>query len=150
MAPPRDLDATDVQILELLEADARRTLADIGSRVGLSAPAVKRRIDRLETLGIITGWTITVDHDRLGRPLEAFTELRFAGGTSVDDITATASKLPEVRAVFATAGDPDALCWIRVRDIADLKRVVDQLRRSGGVMGTKTLMVIDTWTRPGP
>ena len=150
MAPSRDLDATDGEILELLEADARRTLADIGGRVGLSAPAVKRRIDRLEALGVITGYTITVDHDRLGRPLEAFTELRFVGGTSVDEITASISGLPEVRAIFTTAGDPDALAWIRVRDVADLKRVVDHLRRSGRITGTKTLMVLDTWTRPGP
>jgi Lrp/AsnC family leucine-responsive transcriptional regulator len=53
--------------------------------------------------------------------------------------------LPEVEAVFTTAGDPDALVWIKVRDVAHLTTVIDTLRRDGNVSGTKTLMVLDTW-----
>jgi Lrp/AsnC family transcriptional regulator, leucine-responsive regulatory protein len=143
--PRVELDGTDMEILSLLCEDARRTLSDIGGRVSLSAPAVKRRIDRLEELGVITGYTAVLDQEKLGRPLQAFTELRFAGTTRVADISGIAKELPEVQAVFTTAGDPDALVWIRVRDVKDLTRVVDQLRRTGAVTGTKTLMVLDTW-----
>ena len=96
---------------------------------------------------MIIGYTVRVDHAKLGRPLEAFTELRFAGTTPVDEIAGIAEGIPEVQAVFTTAGDPDALVWIRVRDVADLKRVVDELRRSGRVTGTKTLMVLGTSAR---
>ena len=141
-----EADSTDHAILELLQTDARRTLADIGSQVNLSASAVKRRIDRLEERGIIIGYRAVVDQSKLGRELQAFAELTFAGDTRVADIASTAQGLPEVQAVFTTAGDPDALVWIRVRDIADLTRVIDLLRRSGRVTGTKTLMVLDTWT----
>lgn len=144
-----ELDDVDHAILGLLTEDARRTLADIGERVSLSAPAVKRRIDRLEALQVITGYTAVVDHALLGRSLQAFCELRFAGDTKVADIAAVAKGLAEVEAVFTTAGDPDALVWIRVRDVADLTRVIDLLRRSGRVTGTKTLMVLDVWRR-GP
>jgi Lrp/AsnC family leucine-responsive transcriptional regulator len=142
-----ELDDVDHAILGLLTEDARRTLADIGERVSLSAPAVKRRIDRLEALRVITGYTAVVDHARLGCSLQAFCELRFAGDTKVADIAAVAKGLAEVEAVFTTAGDPDALVWIRVRDVADLTRVIDLLRRSGRVTGTKTLMVLDVWRR---
>jgi Lrp/AsnC family leucine-responsive transcriptional regulator len=118
--------------------------------VALSPPAVKRRIDRLEALGVITGYTAVVDHGKLGRPLEAFAELRFGGTTKVDDIATIARGIPEVRAVFTIAGDPDALVWIRVRDVEDLKRVIDRLRRTGKVVGTKTLMVLGAWSQePG-
>ncbi|HEY2983270.1 MAG TPA: Lrp/AsnC family transcriptional regulator [Jatrophihabitantaceae bacterium] len=140
------MDGTDLEIIDLLQTDARRSLADIARQVSLSAPAVKRRIDRLEERGVITGYTITVDHTKLGRPLEAFCELRFAGTTKVDEISAIARDIPEVRAVFTIAGDPDALVWMRVKDVEDLKRVIDRLRRSGKVVGTKTLMVLGTWT----
>jgi Lrp/AsnC family leucine-responsive transcriptional regulator len=143
------LDETDLEIIDLLERDGRRRVADIATRVSLSAPAAKRRMDRLEALGVITGYTALVDHAKLGRPLEAFTELRFAGTTKVDDIAGVAIGLPEVQAVYTTAGDPDALVLIRVGDVAHLKRVVDQLRRSGHVTGTKTLMVLDAWSRRG-
>ncbi len=142
-----DLDDVDHAIIGLLTEDARRTLSDIGERVSLSAPAVKRRIDRLESLGVITGYTAVVDHARLGRPLQAFCELRFAGTTKVADIAGVAAGLAEVEAVYTTAGDPDALVLIRVEDVADLTRVIDLLRRSGRVTGTKTLMVLDVWRR---
>ena len=144
-----EIDGTDLEILALLEEDARRSLADVGRRVSLSPPAVKRRMDRLEELGVITGYTVTVDHAKLGRPLEAFVELRFAGNTKVDDISAIAQGLGEVRTVFTTAGDPDALVWLRVRDVDHLKDVIDSLRRSGKVVGTKTLMVLAAWSPPG-
>ena len=142
-----ELDATDLEIIELLRRDARRTLADVAERVSLSAPAVKRRVDRLESDGVITGYTVLVDHARLGRPLQAFTELRFVGNLPVDEIAGIADDIPEVQTIFTTAGDPDALAWIRVRDVDDLKRVIDLLRRSGRVTGTKTLMVLGTSTR---
>jgi Lrp/AsnC family leucine-responsive transcriptional regulator len=145
-----DLDATDLEILELLRLDARRTLADIAGRVSLSAPAVKRRVARLERLGVITGYTAEIDHAKLGRPIEAFTELRFAGDTKVADIKGVAAGHPEVQAIYTTAGDPDALVRIRVRDVGDLTRVIDLLRRSGRVTGTKTLMVLDTLTPGSP
>ena len=61
------LDATDHEILALLREDARRTLSDIASRVTLSTAAVKRRIDRLQELGVILGYTVQLDHAKLGR-----------------------------------------------------------------------------------
>ncbi len=139
-----DLDQIDQEILNLLALDARRTFGDIGSRVSLSAPAVKRRVDRLERAGIILGYTTRIDHAKLGRPLEAFTELHFAGSSRVDAIASIADDIPEVETVFTIAGNPDALAWIRVRDVRDLKRVIDQLRSRGPVTGTKTLMVLGT------
>lgn len=145
--PEIELDASDRTILDLLAKNARRTFGDIGERVGLSAPAVKRRIDRLEAAGVILGYTTRVDHAKLGRPLEAFTELRFSGDARVDAIAAIADDIAEVQAVFTIAGDPDALAWIRVSDVHELKRVIDRLRNSGDVIGTKTLIVLGTSVR---
>ena len=141
------LDATDSRILDLLRENARRTLGDIGARVGLSAPAVKRRVDRLEAEGIIKGYTVVVDHSKLGQSLEAFAELRFIGTAPVDAIESIAADVPEIQALFTVAGDPDALAWIRVRDVHELKRVIDRIRRSGRVTGTKTLMVLGSTVR---
>lgn len=144
-----DLDGTDVEIIDLLVRDGRRTLANIGTAVSLSAPAVKRRVARLEELGVITGYTAQVDFAKLGRPIEAFTELRFSGGTKVADIAGIARDLPEVDTVHTIAGDPDALAHLRVRDVADLTRVIDLIRRTGKVTGTKTLIVLGSEIRVG-
>jgi Lrp/AsnC family transcriptional regulator, leucine-responsive regulatory protein len=137
-----DLDETDHRLVACLRANARVTLAELANEVSLSSPAVKRRIDRLEERGVITGYTAIVDHGKLGFPLQAFSELRFDGTAGVDEIASIANEIPEVEAVYTTAGDPDALALLRVRDVEDLKRVVDLIRRKGA--GTKTLMVVGT------
>ncbi len=141
------VDSVDHEILDLLREDARRTVSDIAARVNLSAAPVKRRIDRLERLGVIAGYTLRVNHDKVGPSLEAYTELRFAGDTDVDHIMAAARDIPEVREVFAIAGDPDALVRVRVSDVEHLQRVVNQLRRTTSVTGTKTLIVLGRWSR---
>jgi Lrp/AsnC family leucine-responsive transcriptional regulator len=146
MNPDEAADGIDLEILDLLKRDGRATLTAIGADVGLSAPAIKRRMARLEELGVITGYTVELDHTKLGRPIEAFTELRFAGNSKVEEIASIAAKVPEVEAIHTTAGDPDAIAHLRARDLRDLTRVIDLLRRSGRVTGTKTLMVLATRT----
>ncbi len=142
-----ELDPIDHQIIELLSQNARRTMADIGEQVSLSASAVTRRIERLERSGVIAGYTVVVDHRKAGRPIQAFTEVRFAGTADLQEIKETAIQLSEVQAVFTTAGDPDALVWLQVPDVERLGHVIEQLRRRGRVTGTKTLIVLDTWSR---
>lgn len=142
-----ELDPTDHEILALLRQDARRTLSDIAGRVSLSVAAVKRRIDRLQQTGVILGYTVRVDHSKLGMGIEAFTELRFSGTTNVAEIVQTTTAMPETQAVFTIAGDPDALIWLRVRDMAHLQERIDEIRRSHRVTGTKTLIVLDAWSR---
>jgi Lrp/AsnC family leucine-responsive transcriptional regulator len=142
-----NLDEIDRRILELLREDARRTVADIASCVNLSSAPVKRRIDRLQQSGVITGYTVVLDHTMIGPSLEAFTELRFAGNADIDDILRAVEEIPEIQEIFTMAGDPDALLSIRVDDVEHLREVVNRLRRTGRVTGTKTLMVLDHWRR---
>ena len=119
-----EVDDIDRRLLELLQEDGRRTFADMAARVELSVAATKRRVDRLREAGVITGFTVQIDHAELGWAVEAFTEVRYAGSTPVDQIVATASTFPEVQAVYTIAGDPDALVQFRVRDIAHLHTVI--------------------------
>jgi Lrp/AsnC family transcriptional regulator, leucine-responsive regulatory protein len=147
------LDETDSRILALLVEDGRRSASEIGRLVGLSPAAAKRRVDRLEQLGYIRGYTAVLDHDRLGSHLEAFCELRFAPESQVDDIDAAVAWLPELVESFTLAGDPDALVRLRVTDVQHLKSVIDRIRRGrrGGakIVGTKTLIVLARSEGPG-
>src|SRR6201999_229341 len=126
-----NLDDIDEAILELLVEDGRRSASEIGRRVGLSPAAAKRRIDRLEERGIITGYTATLDHQQLGSEIEAFAEVRFQASTQVGDIDEAFTALPELVESFTIAGDPDALVRLRVTDLDHLKRVIDKMRRGG-------------------
>ncbi|WP_435101656.1 AsnC family transcriptional regulator [Halarchaeum sp. P4] len=61
----RELDETDLEILRLLLADARRPYSDIADVVGLSGPAVSERVSRLQEMGVITQFTVNVDRSKL-------------------------------------------------------------------------------------
>ena len=141
------LDDVDSHILELLLQDGRRSASEVGRTVGLSPAAAKRRIDRLEQIGVIAGYRAVVDHAVLGSSIEAFVELRFAAATQVGDIDRAVADLPELVESFTTAGDPDALVRVRANDLDHLKRVIDRIRRSGRVTGTKTLIVLGSVSR---
>jgi Lrp/AsnC family leucine-responsive transcriptional regulator len=144
--PATTMDATDERIIEALVHDARRSASEVGRLVGLSPPAAKRRIDRLEAAGVIRGYTAMLDHGRVGDHIEAFIELRFAPATQVAEIDTAVVGLAEAVESFTLAGDPDALVRVRVRDLEHLKNVVDRIRRGrrGGpkVIGTRTVIVL--------
>ena len=141
------LDDIDHRILELLAENARRSTQDIAQRVGLSASPVKRRIDRLESSGLIRGYTTITDPAVLGDTDEAFAQLRFGGNTPVDEISSSVRQIPEVTDVYTIAGDPDALVHFRVRSLRHLQSLIDQLRQDPNVIGTKTLIVLGSWSR---
>lgn len=145
VAVASDLDDIDEEILRILRVDGRRSLASIGESVGLSVSAVKRRVDRLCEDGVIVNFTAVVDRRKLGRALEAFVELRVGGNTSLEEIERIVSGMSDVRGLFITAGDPDAVVWLQVNNIEDLRKSIDSLRKGGKVLGTKVLMVLKSW-----
>lgn len=147
--PKTEVDDVDRAILRVLLADGRCPLTEVAQRVNLSPAPVKRRIDRLERIGMITGYTALVDQSLLGGGFEAFVEVRFAGNTNVRTITAAAAAVPEVSEIFTVAGDPDALVHISVNSVQHLQEVVDNLRKNQQIIGTKTLIVLGSWRRSG-
>lgn len=142
-----EIDDVDRRILDLLVEDGRRSVKEIADMVGLSPSPVRRRVERLEKRGVITGYTAVIDESALAPTFEAFAELRFAGDTKVSDITASVKGIPEVTAIYTVAGDPDAIVHFRLDDLGHLHHVIDRIRRGGHVIGTKTLMVLDSWQR---
>jgi Lrp/AsnC family leucine-responsive transcriptional regulator len=142
MATP-DTDRTDLDILALLQDDGRRSVADIAQRVALSPTAVKRRIERLEASGIITGYA------KLGWTVSAFVELRYAGKTSPDQMHREAARVEEVTAIYTTAGDQDVIALVRVKDVDHLRDVIDRLRTSRSIIGTRTHVILDSHVKDG-
>ena len=141
-----ELDELDRELLAQLSANGRATFSELGQRVGLSAPAVKRRIERLEARGVITGYTVLIDDAKLANPIEAFTELRFAGDTKVEDIAGIAIGIGEVSNVFTIAGIWTHSSTFACAMSATSPRSSTASERNGRVTGTKTLIVLNTWT----
>ena len=136
------LDATDHNIVALLVENARRSYDDIGQRVGLSAPAVKRRVDRLRSDGAVRGFTAVVDHVALGAHTEALVELFYAPGTLLPEVAARLAGLPEVVEAWSVTGEADAIARVRTEDNADLERLIMDLQRDGLVVRTRSQVVL--------
>ncbi|MFC4356777.1 AsnC family transcriptional regulator [Halobium salinum] len=98
----RDLDDTDRDILRLLLADARRPFSDIAEHVGLSAPAVSDRVDRLEELGVIRGFTLDLDRSTLRGGLPVLVTLDLSP-TRASVVREAVSELDAVEHTFETA-----------------------------------------------
>jgi Lrp/AsnC family transcriptional regulator, leucine-responsive regulatory protein len=136
------MDTVDRKILALLVEDGRRTYDDIASRVSLSAPAVKRRVDRLRREGALQGFTARVDHAALGSSTEALVELFFAPGTQLSQVAGTLRGYPEVVEAWSVTGEADAIARTRTRDNADLERLIMDLQRDGLVQRTRSQVVL--------
>lgn len=136
------LDATDRRIIAELVEDARRSFATIGASVNLSAPAVKRRVDRLRADGVLRGFTALVDPDALGWNVEAFVELFCDGRVPPARIKAMLIDIPEVQAAFTVTGEADALLNIRASDMAHFERVLETVRERDLVRQTRSTVVL--------
>jgi DNA-binding Lrp family transcriptional regulator len=141
---PVRIDAVDRKILEHLERDGRATLADVGAAVGLSASAVKRRVDRLQETGVIVGYSAIIDPQALGDRLEAFVELYCADTVAPGDLLASVGGLPVVIAAHTVAGDADAIVRVRVEGIEELEHTIELLRRDPMVRRTRTMVALST------
>ncbi len=136
------MDPVDQRIIALLVADARTSYADIGLKVSLSAPAVKRRVDRLRSRGVIKGFTAVVEPAAVGWTTEAFVELFCTGRTTPAQITVAVRRHPEVVGAYTVSGAADALVHLRAADIGHLEQALERLRAEPFVTSTRSMVVL--------
>src|SRR3954462_2930743 len=127
------VDDIDRQIIALLREDARWSFQDIGGPVALSAPAVKRRVDRLLRDGVITGFTTLIDPCRFGWQTQAIVELTTEGRFSGTDVLAAIRSHPEVAAAYTVAGQVSAILIVRAEDTVHLEAVLERLRETPAI-----------------
>ncbi len=138
------MDPVDETIVALLRQDARRSYLDIGRQVHLSAPAVKRRVDRLERDGVILGYTAIVDPTAFGWNAEAFVDLYCEGDVSGEAIKRAVEPEPGVLSAHTVAGEASALLHVQARDTKSLEQVLERIRAANGVSRTVTGVVLST------
>jgi DNA-binding Lrp family transcriptional regulator len=127
-AHPPALDDLDRRIIAALVANARTSYAEIGAAIGLSAPAVKRRADRMREAGVITGFTTTVLPAALGWRTEAYVEVYCDSAAPPRRLADVVRDHPEITAAMTVTGGPDALLHIRATDIAHFEEVLERIR----------------------
>jgi DNA-binding Lrp family transcriptional regulator len=136
------MDDIDRRIVGCLLRDARSTFAGIGEQVSLSAPAVKRRVDRLVASGTIRGFTAVIDPAVLGWQTEAYVEVYCKGTVAPDDLRRSLAAVPEVVGACTVSGSADALVHMLASDIQHLEQALERLRDERNVDHTESVIVL--------
>ena len=122
--------ARNVQILKLLRDDPRINVSEVARKVGMSAPAVRDRIRRLEDAGIIKGCRLEIEPTALGYPILAFVRIRPLPGT-ISKITALAQRLPQVTECYRITGEDCFILRVHLDKLDNLNLILDQFLAFG-------------------
>ncbi|QYX57615.1 Lrp/AsnC family transcriptional regulator [Roseovarius sp. SCSIO 43702] len=148
-----ELDTMDRRILRALVEDATQSASALGRRLGLSQPAVWRRIRRLEEAGVIAGRRLDLDAERLGFGVTFFLGVKLAtkGRVSVEDFERAVTAIPEVQTVEHILGLYDYRLRVVARDIADFERVLRRrIMALPGVGDVEANVLLSEERRAGP
>ncbi|TPQ18496.1 Lrp/AsnC family transcriptional regulator [Streptomyces sporangiiformans] len=135
-------DELDRKIVTALMANARTSFAVIGAAIGLSATAVKRRVDRMRETGVVTGFTATVKPAALGWRTEAYVEVYCEGAAPPRRLAEVVRNHPEIAAAMTVTGGADALLHVRARDVDHFEKVLERIRTEPFIRKTISYMVL--------
>ena len=138
------LDATNRRILAVLTDDARISISELARRVGMSAPAVRDRVARLEQAGVIRGYRVEIDPAAVGLPVAAWVRVR-PGPGQLRKVADLAARSPQVSECHRVTGDDCFLLKVHGPSIADLESVLDAFLMFGQ---TTTAIVVATPVEP--
>jgi len=145
MASDRTIDEVDVQILTILQENARTTQADIAKAVGLAPSAVLERVRKLEGKGFIREYVASVDPHVANRSLLAFVAVRTNEYGPEQPSAQALAQLPDVLEIHHVAGEDCFLLKVRARDAEHLGQMLRrQIASVPGVTSTRTTIVLET------
>lgn len=141
-----DLDDIDLRILELMQANARISNADLAREVGMAASAVLERVKKLEQKGVILQYNAQINPVAVEQKMLAFIFIRSSEGFTCSSNTAQElAKIPEVQEVHHIAGEDCFLVKIRTADSASLMHLMrNSMQKIPNISSTKTTIVLET------
>jgi Lrp/AsnC family leucine-responsive transcriptional regulator len=128
-----ELDDMNRQLLRELQENPRITMSALGRRVGMSAPAVTERVQRLERSGVIAGYRVDIDPAALGMPVAAYARIRPVPG-QLPKIAALAKGMPEVSECHRVTGEDCFLVKVHAPTIDGLEQILDQFLVHGNTV----------------
>jgi Lrp/AsnC family leucine-responsive transcriptional regulator len=134
------MDTLDLKILTTLDADARRSYADMAREFGISQPTVADRIRRLENRGVVRGAMLCLDHARLGFNVSAFVRLR-AAPSKKRQLTEAARAITQVIEMHSVTGDDCMIARVVARSVEELAEILQRLTMFGD---SSTSVVLET------
>ena len=143
------LDLIDKQIIELLQAQGRRTTSDLAHQVGLSVPAVAERIRKLHAGGVIQGFHALVDPKMIGMDVGAYIILISESSAHYQEVIESARAHPDVQACMSITGGGSHLLLVRTENTGTLEKLLGQVQAWPGVNRTETRIILSQYKMEG-
>lgn len=138
------MDEIDRRIITLLTEDGRMSVTELADEVHLSLSAASQRLRRLRDSGAIERFTIRLDGEVVGRPIDALVDLQLAPGAPWSGIDEALRDNPDVVDAVHVTGGFDYQIRVRTRTIGDLDQLLQALKETMGVRETSTRVVLHT------
>ncbi|BBD09848.1 Lrp/AsnC family transcriptional regulator [Desulfovibrio ferrophilus] len=134
------IDDIDVQILTILQENARTSNAEIARQVGKTASAVFERIKKLEKTGVVKGYTAVVDPAALECSVLAYVFLRLSPHRLARTVGAQLTEIAGIQEVIHMTGEECFLVKVRCKDTEALERIVMSINDIDTVSSTRTVI----------
>lgn len=138
-----ELDRTDRDIIRSLERDARMSLRSVAEEIGVSLGTVSNRLKRLEDTGVIKGYRVEIDPDKVGWGLTVVVGLRIEKGRLLE-LQRLIAKDSRVLGVYDVTGEFDSMILARAKDRSDLDDLSKTVLSMDGIMRSVTHFVLNT------
>ena len=135
------LDDIDRTLLRALVADGRATLSELAASVGLSVSAVQSRVRRLESRGVVSGYSARIDPEAVGHLLSAFVAITPLDPSQPDDAPARLEHIEEIESCHSVAGDESYVLLVRVESARALEELLQRIRTAANVQTRRTIIL---------
>lgn len=141
MSKVNDLDQLDRQILAILMENAKIPYTEIAKQLFVSGGTIHVRMKKLEEAGIVNGYQLKVDHDKLGYDIAAFLGIYLDKSSLYDQVAAELDDIPEVVGAHYTTGLYNIFAKIICKDTNHLRNVLhDKIQKIEGIQRTETFI----------
>lgn len=138
------MDNTDIKIINLLRKNARSNASEIAEKIKLSVSAVIERMKKLEASGFVLGYTVLLDHSKIGKDVVAMMSISIEHPKYNDAFEAAVIQNPNITECHYVAGDFDYLLKVITDNTKSLEKVLNEIKSLQGVSKTKTSIVFSS------
>lgn len=133
------MDEKDKQIINILKDDARAGYGEVGSQIGLSEGAVRKRIKALTNQGVIRQFTVKIG---VAEGAQAITLLATNPAYPTQEVSRKIQEIPNIETIYEVTGEYDIIAVISGLSVMEVNECIEKIRRVDGVMKTNTMIVL--------
>ncbi|MBP3034673.1 Lrp/AsnC family transcriptional regulator [Arthrobacter sp. zg-ZUI100] len=137
-------DALDARIITLFSNEPRMSVLEASRTLKVARATVQARLDRMQRLGVISGWGPRVDPAALGYAVVAYCSLTISQDTGHAAVVQALEQIPEIQEVHTVSGESDLLARVAARSNSDLQRVIDSIVATRTIVRSSSVIVLNT------